>query len=131
MLEIQFWKFLENLWKTNGREAMTAGTIDSPDPQIQAMSHYIMSHAMLPKDCDRISCEAIISMAGLLIQKGIQPKTREAIMIILAHNGTKEALEALRLYNMRPTKGLEVFSEMALDECRGWANGSGSGIFIS
>ena len=131
MLETQFWRFLENIWKTNGRETMTAGMVDSPDPKIQAMGHYIMSHALLPKDCDKIPFEAVIAMARLLIQKGIQRKTREAIMIILAHHGSEEALEALRMYNMRPNKGLKVFSEMALDECRGWSNGSAGGIFIT
>ena len=45
-------------------------------------------------------------------------------MMILSHHGSNAALNALRIYNMRPNKGLEVFSEMALDECKNWHNGT-------
>ena len=45
-------------------------------------------------------------------------------MIILAHNGSDAALGALTMYNMRPDKGLEVFSRMALEECKDWRNGT-------
>ena len=41
-----------------------------------------------------------------------------------AHNGSNQALCALKMYSMRPDKGLEVFSRMALDECEGWHNGT-------
>lgn len=124
MTETQFWGFLENLWRTKGREAMMAGMIDNPDPQVQAVGHYIMSHALLPRDYDKIPVEAVASMGRLLPEKDIQHRTREAIMMILAHHGSGEALGALRRYNMRPNKGLEVFAGMALDECENWNNGT-------
>ncbi len=98
-----------------------AGMIDDPDPAAQAVSHYLMSHALLPRDCDMIPVEFIACMARLLPEKGLQRRT---IMMILAHNGSEEALDALRKYNMRPNKGLEVFAEMALDECKNWNNGT-------
>lgn len=120
----QFWGFLENLWRTKGREAMMAGMVDNPDPQVQATSHYIMRHALLPRDYDKIPVEIVAGMGRLLLEKGIQCKTREAIMMILAHHGSDEALYALRMYNIRPNKGLEVFAGMALDECEGWHNGT-------
>ena len=124
MTESQFWKFLERMWKERGREAMMAGTIDNSDPQIQAMGHYITSHSLLPRDYDKIPIEVISGMSKLLPEKGIQNKTREAIMIILAHNGSDAALDALKLYNARPNKGLEVFARMALEECENWRNGT-------
>lgn len=124
MTEAQFWRFLEHMWKERGREPMIAGGIDHPDPEVQAVNHYLMSHTILPQDYDRISVETIASMGRLLPEKGIQRKTREAIMMLLAHHGSDEALNALRLYNMRPTKGLKVFSQMALEECEGWHNGT-------
>jgi len=43
-------------------------------------------------------------------------------MMILAHNGSDAALGALTMYNMRSDKGLEVFSCMALEECKDWRN---------
>ncbi|MBU1006423.1 MAG: hypothetical protein KKH08_02370, partial [Candidatus Omnitrophica bacterium] len=60
----------------------------------------------------------------LLLEGGLQSRTREAIMMILAHNGSDAALDALKLYNMRPNKGLEVFAQMALEECESWHNGT-------
>jgi hypothetical protein len=126
MTEAQFWRFLEGvLWAVHGREPMMAGAIDIPnDPQLQAVSHYLMSHALLPRDCDRIPVEFIACMGRLLPEKGLRQRTREAIMMILAHNGSDAALSALAMYNMKPDKGLEVFSRMALEECEGWHNGS-------
>ncbi|MFC1621287.1 hypothetical protein ACFL2G_03175 [Candidatus Omnitrophota bacterium] len=126
MTEVQFWRFLEGvLWQVHGREPMMAGTIDMPtDPELQAVSHYLMNHALLPKDCDRIPVEFIAAMGRLLSKEGLQCRTREAIMIILAHNGSDTALSALAMYNMRPDKGLEVFSRMALEECKDWRNGT-------
>ncbi|MBU4312535.1 MAG: hypothetical protein KJ706_07450 [Candidatus Omnitrophica bacterium] len=124
MTEGQFWGFLEHLWRTNGREAMMAGMVDDPDPQIQAASHYIMSHALLPRECNDIPVGTVVNMGRLLLGKGIQLRTREAIIMILAHHGSDEALDALRKYNMRPNKGMEIFAEMALDECKNWHNGT-------
>ena len=47
MTESQFWCFLERMWREKGREAMMAGMVDNPDPELQAMGHYIMSHALI------------------------------------------------------------------------------------
>ncbi|MFC1621251.1 hypothetical protein ACFL2G_02995 [Candidatus Omnitrophota bacterium] len=125
MREAQFWRFLEGvLWPVHGREPMMAGRFDDPNPNVQAASHYIMSHAILPRDCYKIPVEFIFAMGKLLLDKDIQRKTREAIMIILAHHGSEEALHALGMYNMQPGKGLEVFAMMALDECLSWNNGT-------
>ena len=124
MTEAQFWRFLENLWRRRGREAMMAGMVDDPDSQVQAASHYIMSHTLLPRDYDKIPVDTVAGMGRLLLKKGIQRKTREAIMMLLAHHGSNEALEALAIYNMRPNNGLEVFARMALEECEGWHNGT-------
>jgi hypothetical protein len=113
------------MYKEKGREPMFVGRIDFPDPEIQAMGHYLMSHALLPRDYGKIPVEAIISMGRLLLEKGIQRKTREAIMILLAHHGSKPALEALTAYNnMRPNEKLEVFARMALEECKNLYDGA-------
>jgi hypothetical protein len=120
MTEAQFWAFLERMWKENGREPMMAGQIDDPDPEIQAMSHYIMSHSLLPRDYANIHTEVITRMGRLLLEKGMQRKTREAIMIILAHHGSDAALSALKMYSLRPKPGLEIFTRMALEESENW-----------
>ncbi len=129
MTEGQFWGFLEHMWKERGREPMMAGGIDDRDPRVQAAGHYIMSHALLPRGYDKISVKVIYDIGRLLFEKSIQRKSREAIMMILAHHVSDEALDALRKYNMRPNKGLEVFSDMALDECNNWRNGTACASF--
>ena len=131
MTEAQFWRFLEEvLWHVHGREPMMASTIDLPDPQLQGIGHYLMSHALLPKDCDRIPVEFIVCMGRLLPEKSLQHRTREAIMMILAHHGSDAALSALAMYNMRPDKDMEVFARMALEECKNWNSGNGTGMQV-
>ena len=72
MTESQFWGFLENLWRTKGRESMMAGMVDNPNPQVQAMGHYIMSHVLLPRDYDKISGEILFDMIKLLFVNGLR-----------------------------------------------------------
>ena len=125
MTERELWQFLERSWQRKGRAAQISGMIDMPDdPQLQAQGEYIMSHTVLPNDYDKMPKEIIIKMGNLLFYREIKQKTKEAIMVILAHQKRKEALDILQRYNKMPDSGLEVFAEMALDECAGWNNGS-------
>jgi len=118
------------MWRERGREAMMAGMVDNPDPQVQAAGHYIMSHALLPRDYDKIPGEILFEMIKLLFEKGLKCRTREAILMILAHHGAVMALDTLRAYNAIPDKGLEVFARMALEECEGWHNDTGTQVSL-
>lgn len=125
MTEREFWQFLERSWQRKGRAAQVSGMIDMPDdPQLQAQGEYIMSHTVLPNDYDKMPKGIIIKMGNLLFYREIKQKTKEAIMVILAHQKRKEALDILQRYSKMPDSGLEVFAEMALNECTGWNNGS-------
>ncbi len=120
MTEKEFWQFLERQWKEKGRVPQVSGTIDTPEPELQTHSQYIGGHALLPNDYEKISEENIVSMGNLLFDKKANLKTKEAIMLILAHIPSKIALNILKRYTKMPDKGLEIFAEIALDECEMW-----------
>ena len=120
MTEKEFWKFLETAWETKGRVPQVSGSIDNPDPQIQAGGEYLQGHALLPRDYDKISEKEIIKMGNLLFDKGVMLKTKEAVMMILAHQTLKTALSILKKYNAAPDEKLRFFAQMALDESEMW-----------
>ena len=119
MTEREFWLFLDNAL-AKGRVAQVSGTIDTCDPQIQKASHYIECHCMLPEGYDRISISTIFQMGELLLCGKASMPTKEAILMILAHHPTKEALGILKQYSIFPDSGLELFAQFALDECQMW-----------
>lgn len=120
MTEREFWQFLERLWKENGRVSQVSGVIDSVDPVLQSHGQYIGGHALLPNGYDKIPEEQIIKIGKLLFDRDANPRTKEAIMIILAHMPSKIALNILKKYNKAPDRGLEIFAQIALDECKMW-----------
>ncbi len=119
MTEQEFWEFLKKLWE-KGRVQQVIGVIDNGDPRLREAGEYLQGHALLPKDYDKLSAELIIKMGSLLFKKDAQHKTKEAIMMILAHQPSEIALTLLRKYNLAPDKRLEFFAKMALDECAMW-----------
>ena len=119
MTEQEFWNFLTRAWE-KGRVSQISGVIDSSDPKMQVAGEYIGGHALLPRDYDEISEQDISKMSKLLFDKKVRHKTKEAVMMILAHRESEGALTALRNYNIHPDKGLEIFAELALSECEMW-----------
>lgn len=120
MNEKEFWQFLEKAWE-KGRAPQVSGTIDSPDPEIQAAGKYIGSgHALLPVDYQDIPTEILEGMGRLLLEGEPSFKTKEAIMVILAHQESKEALNFLKEYNRMPDHELKYYAKFALEECEMW-----------
>lgn len=119
MTEQEFWVFLKGLWK-RGRANQVTMTSDSADLYVQPAGEYIGGHAFLPRDYDKISPLDIIEMGSLLFKKEVKRETKEAIIILLAHQSSEIALTILTRYNLSPDKGLEFFAKMALDECVMW-----------
>ena len=120
MTEKEFWQFLECLWKEKGRVPQVSGKIDSPDPMLQLRGKYISGHALLPRNYDKIPEGQIIKMSQLLFDRIANLRTKEAIMTLLAHIPSKTALSILEKYNTMPDRGLEIFAQIALDECEMW-----------
>ena len=119
MTEKDFWRFLEKAWE-KGMAAQVCGSMDSPDPEIQAAGAYIGGHALLPADYQDISEEVIQSIGMLLLRPGVGFRTKEAIMVLLAHQASKTALNVLKEYNRAPDEDLRYFAKFALDECKCW-----------
>lgn len=119
MTEHEFRIFYEGLRKI-GRVSQVSGAIDCDDPEANAAGSYIRSHALLPQDYDRIPNDKIIGMGNLLFRPEASRESKESALIILAHQSSETALTILAKYNLRPDKGLEIFAEMALEECAMW-----------
>lgn len=119
MTEHEFLIFLERLWE-KGRIPQVSAIRDHDDPEVSLLSGYLQGHALLPQGYDRISEEDIIGMGSLLFRKEVSSKSKEAILIILAHYPSETALTILTRYNFKPDKGLEFFAWMALEECAMW-----------
>jgi hypothetical protein len=120
MTENEFWQFLERSWKESGRVPQMSGVIDNADPVLQSHGQYIGGHALLPNGYEKISDEQVVKMEELLFDKKADSKTKEAIMVILAHIPSKAALSVLKKYNSISDSGLEIFAQIALDECEMW-----------
>ncbi|MCK4851787.1 MAG: hypothetical protein KAS86_01625 [Candidatus Omnitrophica bacterium] len=119
MNEKDFWRFLEKAWE-KGRAPSVSGSIDSPDPEIRAAGEYIGGHSFLPADYQDISEEIIQNIGRLLLRAEVGLKTKEAIMVLLAHQTSKTALNVLKEYNRDPDEDLRYFAKLALDECKCW-----------
>jgi|SRR3989338_9306121 len=122
MTEREFWYFLGQ----RGKVQILSGSMESESCDINAAGEYMRSHALLPKDYDNLLEEDIINMGQLLFQGGIMRKTKEAIIVLLAHQVSDTALTMLTKYNLMPDKGLEIFAEIALEECLMWNEGGRS-----
>jgi len=116
MDEQEFWGFLDGLL-VKGRASAVIGAIgcvDSPEYV------YLQGHTLLPKDYDKLCAQDIINIGTLLLKKETSRKAKETIMMILAHQPSEIALTFLAKYNLSADKDLEIFAEMALEECAMW-----------
>jgi hypothetical protein len=120
MNEKEFWGYLERLWKESGRANAVIGTVDCADSQGQDVGKYLQGHALLPKDYDRLCPGDIMKIGSLLFQKDVSHPSKEAVMVLLAHQPSEVALTILAKYNLHPDQGLEFFARMALEECAMW-----------
>ena len=119
MNEIEFWAYLNTLL-SKGRMDMRAGRVDCGNPGMNEAEMFISSHVFLPKGYESLSLDNIRRMGMLLFCDGVQLRTKQAVLILLAHHPSKEALAILEKFSLSPDQGLRIFSELALDECRMW-----------
>jgi hypothetical protein len=117
--EKEFWEFL-NQALAKGRTPQISSVRDSDDPQTNSAGKFMSGHSILPKDYDKMPIDKIIQMGELLLSKKAEVPTKEAILVILAHHPSKEALRILKTYNRQPDKELKFFAKFALQECEMW-----------
>ena len=119
MTEKEFLDFLEMKLKI-GRVPQFSGYADSFDPAIQSAGKYIGGHSVLFEGHQALPIGMVIEMGRLLINRNVSLQTKEALLMILAHHPSKEALNALTLYNDNPDEQLRYFAELAFNECEMW-----------
>lgn len=119
MTENEFLDFLEMKLKI-GRVPQLSGYVDSFDPAIQNTGKYIGGHSVLFEGHQTLPTKMVIEMGKLLLNRNVLLKTKEALLVILAHHPSREALNALSLYNVDPDENLRYFARIALDECEMW-----------
>jgi hypothetical protein len=116
MIEKEFWRFLEKRGKTD----MMSVSITTGDAAMNAVAGFVSGHALLPKDYDNLTEEEIVAIGELLFQMNIGQRTKEAILILLAHQVSDIALTILTRFNLNPDKALMYFARFALDESLIW-----------
>jgi hypothetical protein len=120
MTEKEFWQFMEKAWRKGRAPQVSGVSLKTDDPRLQRVGRYIGGHSVLPEDYAEIPVGAIAEMGALLSVPHAAPSTKEAVMMLLAHHGCDQALEALREYMENADPGLEIFAELALQECLMW-----------
>jgi hypothetical protein len=117
MTENDFWMYLSDERRCNGEvPCVSGGTGIGMLPG----SDYLTGHSLLPANYDKLPQDKIIGLGKLLFKRDVKIKTKEAILIWLAHQPTRDALFFISEYNKHPDKGVEIFAELAMDECLMW-----------
>lgn len=119
MTEQRFWEFLKKM-QEGGRVAQLSGAIDTDENDTKEASAFISGHSVLPVGYDKIPKSTIGEIGALLNNKKTLLAAKEAMLILLAHHPSKQALSALKEYNSSPDQKLKIFAELALDECACW-----------
>lgn len=115
MTEQGFWQLLEKAWQ-KGRVSMSSMCRTGPGMLSGQVADYFSSHSLLPSDNSSIPADAITGMGKLLFDRKVKRKTKEAVLIVLAHSKEHNALFFLKQYAGRPDKDLSIFAKMALEE---------------
>jgi hypothetical protein len=119
MIEKEFLDFLEMKLKRE-RVPQLSGYVDNLDPAIQNTGKYVEGHSVLFEGHQMLPTKVVIEMGRLLLSRNVRLQTKEALLVILAHHPSREALNALSLYNVNPDEDLRYFARIALDECEMW-----------
>ena len=119
MTESDFWMFV-TLSQGRGRIPMVSGYVDTDDSVINKAKEYIGGHSVLFEGHDKLPVSMVKDMGRLILQRNVSLRAKEAILMILAHHPTKEALNALETYNRNPDKELRYTIHFALQECEWW-----------
>jgi len=119
MTESKFWNFLQKQ-KSDCPGKIYAVSIQNGDLASSQAGEYLTGHALLPENYDKISLSEVDEMGKLLFMDNIAAKTKEAVLILLAHLPNRTALSILSKYCENPDQNLEIFAKMALEECKIW-----------
>ncbi|OGW77271.1 MAG: hypothetical protein A3I73_05925 [Omnitrophica bacterium RIFCSPLOWO2_02_FULL_45_16] len=119
MTEKEFWVFLSKSL-ARGRIPQLSGYRNSDDKLVDAAGAYFGGHSVLFEGHENLAKDIIVEIGELISIPDVTLRAKEAILMILAHHPSKEALWALTKYNKNPDKGLEYTAHFALQECEWW-----------
>lgn len=119
MTEKEFWMFL-NKSLASGRVPQVSGYTYSENKRVQSTGEYFGGHSVLFEGHGKLAKDIIVEIGELILAPEVTFQAKKAILMILAHHPSKEALQALTKYNKNPDKGLEYTAHFALEECEWW-----------
>lgn len=74
-----------------------SGYVDGSDPVMQNAGKYIRGYSILFDGHQELSINMVLEIGQLLLNRDVSLRTKEALLMILAHHPSKEALNALTL----------------------------------
>lgn len=120
MTEKEFWKEVNELQLRNRPKLIAAGVIKADSPKELHEAKRLHSSSVGCEELEDLPKDRIIELSRLLFKKNVSLKAKEMIIMTLAHESDRRALNILKKYNKKPEKELKYFAEFALQECKWW-----------
>ena len=111
-------KFILDIAQSKGLTAFVTFVDDPNTPEARAMREYIDNHYLLPKNYEDTPVEEIAEKGEKLLDSSTSIEEKKSIIMLLAHLGVYESYKYLKAYHKNPDPELQVWADMALDECR-------------
>lgn len=111
-------KFMLDIAQSKGLTAFITYVDDPNTPEAREMREYIDSHYLLPKNYGDTPVEEIVERGEKLLNVSTSIAEKKSIIMLLAHLGVYESYKYLKAYGENPDAELQVWADMALDECK-------------
>ena len=115
---------IEIEFKEMGLSGQVTAVKDPNSPEGRAVTEYIERHKKIKNiDSQRLNPKEIKQNVRRLLDKKTCIEEQKDLILILAHQGSKEALDGLKKYAKNPHEELKFWAEMAVDECKSFLAG--------
>ncbi|MBC8181785.1 SEC-C domain-containing protein [candidate division KSB1 bacterium] len=111
-------QYMLELAQSSGRSAFVTFVDDPNTPEAQAIKEYIDSHHLLPKNYKETPVEVIEEKGKKLLDRSTTIAEKKEIIMLLAHLGVYESYKYVKAYKENPDPELEIWANMAFDECK-------------
>ena len=93
--------------------------IDDPNsPEGREGIEYVNSHHWLPEDYSSLPTEQVKALGQRLFDPNATLLEKKKALMLLGHRGSIEAYRILKQFDAQPPAELEVWSQMAFEECK-------------
>lgn len=114
-------QYMLDLAQASGRTAFISIVEDPDSPEAQSIKDYIDSHRLLPKNYEDTPVEEIEEKGQKLFDSSTSIKEKKSIIMLLAHLGVYESYKYVKAYRDNPDPELQIWANMAFDECKTFA----------